>query len=253
MKLLKDMKTIRLLTPGLASLLFSVALAVSAHAAQKTRLLVISGGHDFQTNQFFQMFKDNPDVTFEAFTHPKAHAQLRPEAAKNYDVIVLYDLWQNITEEAKQDLVNFLKAGKGLVALHHSIANYQKWPEYWKIVGGRYYLQKTMVEGVEKPRSIWKHDVKFKIHIADDQHPVTRGLKDFDIHDETYGLFDMGPESHVLITAEEPTSAKNLGWVKTYEGARVVFLQLGHDHFAYENPNYRRLVAQAIQWVAPKH
>lgn len=246
------MKTIRLLTVLFASLLLSVVLAGPTHAAEKIRLLVISGGHDFETNQFFQMFKDNPEVTFAAFTHPKAHAQLRPEAAKNYDVIVLYDMWQNITEEAKQDFVGFLKAGKGLVALHHSIANYQKWPEYWKIVGGRYYLQKTMVEGVEKPRSIWKHDVKFKIRIADGQHAVTRGLKDFDIHDETYGLFDMGPDSQALITADEPTSAKNLGWARTYEGARVVYLQLGHDHFAYENPNYRRLVSQAIRWVARK-
>jgi uncharacterized protein len=244
------MKRTRSLTALAALIVGSLLSACPGQGAEKIRLLVFSGGHDFQTNQFFQMFRDNPDVTFEAFTHPRAHPQLRPEAARNYDVLVLYDLWQNISDEAKADLVSFLKAGKGLLSLHHSIANYQKWPEYEQIVGGRYYLQKTMVKGVEKPRSIWKHDVKVPVRIADDQHPVTRGLKDFEIHDETYGLFDMGPDSHLLLTTDEPTSARNIGWAKTYEGARVAFLQLGHDHLAYENPNYRRLVAQAIRWAA---
>lgn len=239
-------------TLGLLALGLALWAAGPARAAEPARLrvLLISGGHDFETNAFFEMFRANPDITFEAATHPRAHAKLRPEAARDFDVLVLYDMWQPIADQAKADLVNFLKAGKGLVSLHHSLANYQKWPEWNRIVGGRYYLEKTVVDGVEKPRSIWKHDVRFKVHIADPAHPVTRGLSDFEIHDETYGLFDMAPDSHLLLTTEEPTSARHLGWARTYAGARVVYLQLGHDHLAYENPNYRRLVRQAIRWVA---
>jgi hypothetical protein len=233
----------------LAAVLLVASPAVAAEDG-KIRVLLIAGGHDYETNAFHAMFRANAEITFEAFTHPKAHARWRPEAATNYDVIVLYDMWQKITDEAKADLVNFLKSGKGLVSLHHSIANYQTWPEWNRIVGGRYYLDKTVVDGVEKPRSIWKHDVKFKVTVADPRHPVTRGVSNFEIHDETYGLFDMAADSHLLLTADEPTSAKNIGWARTYEGARVVYLQLGHDHFAYENPNYRRLVQQAIRWVA---
>jgi len=244
---------IRRTLPGLtAACLFALALGMSLPAAEKTRLLVISGGHDFQTNQFHQVFQDNADVVFGAFTHPKAHAQLRPEAAKNYDVMVLYDMWQPISDEAKADFLAFLKSGKGLVILHHAVANYQKWPEYEKILGGRYYLAKTMVNGVEKPPSIWKHDVDFTVRIADPNHPVTRGLKDFQIHDETYGLFDMAPDSHALLTTDEATSAKNIGWTRTYEGARVVYVQLGHDAQAYRNPNFQKLIAQAIRWAARK-
>jgi hypothetical protein len=233
----------------LAALLAPAPRAFAADTAP-LRVLLIAGGHDYETNAFHALFKANPDITFEAVTHPNAYPKLRPGAAKEFDVIVLYDMWQKITEEAKTDLVNWLKSGKGLVSLHHSIANYQQWPEWPRIVGGRYYLEKTVVEGVEKPRSIWKHDVKFKVHVADPNHPVTRGVRDFEIHDETYGLFDMAPGSHALLTTDEPTSAKHIGWANNYEGARVVYLQLGHDHFAYENPNYRQLVRQAIRWVA---
>lgn len=237
----------------LATLAFGLSTGPALFAADgKIRVLLVSGGHDFETNQFYQAFKDNPDITFEAVTHPKAHAKLRPDSAKDFDVLVLYDMWQNITEEAKADLLAFVNSGKGLVSLHHSIANYQKWREWNKVVGGRYYLDKTMVDGVEKPRSIWKHDVKFKVHVADPNHPVTRGVKDFEIRDETYGLFDMAPESHALLTTDEPTSAKNIAWAKTHGPARVVYLQLGHDHLAYENPSFRQLVQQAIRWTAKK-
>ncbi len=246
------MKTIRPVSLVCGLLLGTLLPLQPCEAADKIRLLVVSGGHDFETNQFYQVFRENPDVAFAAFTHPAAQAQLRPENAGKYDVLVLYDLWQSISDQGKEDLLAFLKAGKGLVVLHHAIANYQKWPEWEKIAGGRYYLEKTKVNGVEKARSIWKHGVDFKVHIADENHPVTRGLKDFQIHDETYGLFDMAPDSHVLLTTDEPTSAKNISWARTYESARVVFIQLGHDGVAYRNPSYRQLVAQAIRWVAKK-
>jgi type 1 glutamine amidotransferase len=219
-------------------------------SSNKIRLLIVTGGHEFEHEPFFKLFKDNPEITFQAAEHPNAHALLKPEASKQYDVLVTYDMWQNITDEAKADFVARLKEGKGLVALHHAIGSYQQWPEYWKIIGAHYYMQKTTVDGVEKLRSAFKHDMHFKIHVADPDHPVTRGVKDFDMHDETYKWFDVASDSHPLLTTDEPESNKVIAWAKAYEAARVVYLQSGHDHFAYENPNYQRLVQQAIRWVA---
>lgn len=225
---------------------------VELFAAEKIRVLVVVGGHDFQTNQFYQMFKDNEQISFEVVEHPNALPRLKPDSVANIDVIVLYDLWQKISDEQKQDFLNYLKSGKGLLVLHHAIANYQDWQEYEKIIGARYYLKNTVVNGVEKLRSQYKHGVKFKVNIADKNHPVTRGIEDFEIIDETYRLFDVAEDNTVLLTTDEPTSNKNIGWAKTYNNARVVYIQLGHDSLAYKNPNYRKLVAQAIQWVAKK-
>src|SRR6516225_11872323 len=119
----------------------------------KIRVLVVTGGHDFEHDQFFKLFSDNPEITFKAVEHPNAHPLLRPEAAKDYDVLVAYDMHQEISDEAKADLLSWLKTGKGFVVVHHAIASYQKWPEYAKIIGARYYLEKTTVDGVEKARS----------------------------------------------------------------------------------------------------
>jgi type 1 glutamine amidotransferase len=227
--------------------------AVAQNAGQRPariRVLVVTGGHDFERDAFLRLFQENPEITFRLVAHPGAYPLLNAASAKDYDVLVLYDMYQGITEEAKQDFVARLKEGKGLVALHHAIGSCQKWPEYAKIIGARYYLEPTEVAGVQKARSVYQHDMKFTVHIADSDHPVTEGLKDFTLHDETYNLFDVAPDNHVLLTTDEPTSNKVIGWARTYEKSRVVYLQSGHDHFAYENPNYQTLLKQAIRWVA---
>lgn len=227
----------------------------------RIRVLLVTGGHAFERPQFFKVFEENKAITFEAVEHPNPKdknapatdpfaAKIRPDAAKAYDVIVLYDMWQKITDETKADFVAMLKGGKGLVVLHHAIANYQDWEEFPKISGARYYLKPTMVNGVEKPRSLWKHDVEMKVRIADPKHPVARGLKDFDIRDESYKGYDIRPGMKPLLTTDQPLNSPTLAWTHIYGKARVVYLQLGHDHLAYENLNFCQLVAQAIRWTA---
>ena len=66
---------------------------------RKIRVLIVTGGHNFEQEPFFKLFKDNPEITFQAAEHPNAHALLRPEAARQYDVLVLYDMHQEITDE----------------------------------------------------------------------------------------------------------------------------------------------------------
>ncbi len=90
------------------------------------------------------------------------------------------------------------------------------------------------------------------MQVAAQRHPVIRGLKDFKIHDETYGQFEVKKGVRPLLTTAEPTSSPTIAWAKTYGQARVVYIALGHDHQAYENPNFQQLIKQAIEWTARK-
>ena len=227
------------------------ALASEPQAGRgKIRVLLVYGGHDFETNQFFHLFAQMPELTIQREEYPGAQKFFAAEHAKDYDVLVFYDMWQDISQKAKTDLIDRLREGKGLVALHHCLASFQSWEEYARIIGGRYHLKSWVDHGEEKPGSTYLHDVDFTAHVAHPNHPVTAGLQDFKMHDETYGGFEVGPQSDVLLTSDAPTSGRDIAWAKTYGPARVVYIQLGHDHRAYENPNYQRLVRQAIQWTA---
>ena len=239
-----------------ALLLFSVTEvleAADAVPAAKIRVLLITGGHGFEKEQFFRLFRTNTELSVIEREHPNADAMFKSDRAGEYDVIVLYDMRQDSSDEAKADFIARLKEGKGLVVLHHALCSFQKWPEYIKIIGGQYHLDKTVVNGVEKPASSYKHGMHWKLQVADTNHPVTHGIKDFEIDDETYKDFEVLSDSHPLLRTDEPTSTKTIAWTRSYEGARVVYIQLGHDHTAYDNPNYQQLLEQAIRWAAKKN
>jgi hypothetical protein len=229
---------------------FQVIFPLQARAGdEKLRVLIVTGGHDYEKASFETMFRSFEGMECQFVAHPKAHERFKSENAGQYDAVVLYDMWGSITPEAQKDFQTLFQNGKGLVALHHCLAGYQKWGEYKEIIGGMYHETKWVQNGVEKPASTYKHDVHFTVQIADPTHPVTRGLKDFEIVDETYGGFEVLAKSKPLLTTTEPTSGKTVAWTSDYGKTHAVYIALGHDHQAYEKPHFRTLVRQAIRWT----
>src|SRR5438309_559875 len=66
------------------SLTVSLAAEAATVASEKTRVLVVTGGHGFEKDAFFKLFKDNPDIAYEAVEHPTAYSSLTPEAASKW-------------------------------------------------------------------------------------------------------------------------------------------------------------------------
>ena len=211
---------------------------------------VLTGGHGFQSEPFFEMFK-----AFKGIKHTevqlKDHSEIFEDISNwDYDVIVMYNMTQNISQKRQDNFKKLLGRGIGIVALHHNIGAFQKWDEFKKISGGKYYLKPTKEGEVERRGSTYKHDIDMEIKIADRSHPITRGLKDFVIHDEGYKYCGFEKDNHVLLTTEHAASDKTLAWVRRYGKTRVCGIMLGHDGKAYANPNFRKLLSQAIQWSA---
>ena len=226
------------------------ACSKSSPKNEKIRVLVITGGHDFEREPFFEMFDSFEDVSYREVVHPQANDYYAADSAKRFDVFVFYDMNQEITPAQKESMIRMFEQGKGAVFLHHSLASYQDWDEFYKILGGRYWLKPHREGGREIPGSTYKHDVDVEVKIVDPDHPVTRGMSDFVIHDEVYGGFQVAPFVEPLLTTSHPESGEVIAWAHTYGASRIVYIQSGHDHKAYENENYRRLVRQAIEWTA---
>ncbi len=217
------------------------------------RIVILTGGHDFDRKEFFALFDSLPNIAWEERGQPQGNDIWLGETLRRYDAVVLYDMWQQITEEQKQGMVRWLREeGKGLVALHHSIASYQHWDEYARIIGARYFLAKGKApDGKEYDRSQFHHDIRFVVRVADKNHPVTQGLPEaFEIEDETYKGFWLAPTVHRLLMTDHERSDPCVAWAHRYGKAKVVFIQLGHGPTAYRNPHYRRLILNALRWVA---
>jgi type 1 glutamine amidotransferase len=230
---------------GLA--LLSAAAAAPA-APAKTRVLVVTGGHGFDRQPFEAMLNALEGITWREAMHPKAHAWFKAEAARDWDVLVLYDQWQKIAPEAQADLVALLQAGKGVVALHHCLGGYDDWPEYERIIGGRYWHAKNAAAAGRKP-STYRHDTRFTVTVADPEHPVTKGVGELQVTDETYRGFSVAADAVPLLKTTEPSSGPTVGWTHRYGRSQVVYIELGHDRLTWDLPAFRRLLGQAIAFV----
>lgn len=227
-------------------------VAIAAQDSAKLKVLLITGGHGFEEAPFFKVFKDNPEIALTTAAHGRTNATAYDrDDLLSYDVAVLYDTPKTISDAQQAKFLSLFDKGVGLVVLHHALVSYQHWPEYEQIIGGR-YPEADGKSGVVTPEAGYKHDEEVPVVIVAKDHPVTAGLKDFTIHDEIYWGYRVQPDVMPLITTTHPKSSKPLAWCRTQGKSRVVYLQLGHDHQAYENPNYQKLVANSIRWTANK-
>lgn len=232
---------------GLFALLLFSGLAFPV---RKIRILVITGGHDYKVEDFNQMLNSLGDnITYQLAELPKAYEMFLPENRSKYDVLVFYHMWQQITDEQAKNFSECIIEGKPLVALHHSICAYDDWPEYFNIIGGKYFHKPTIVNGKEYQACSYIHDLHFKVKITDSMHPVTKNIKDFEIFDETYNGYYVEKGVIPLLSTDEQTSNPIIGWTKQYGKAKVVTIQSGHDAPTFKNPNYRMLLKQSIEWV----
>lgn len=251
----------RILT-ALAVVLGSVLVAAAAderptafvlggrHATQKLNVAVVTGGHPFNQAEFFKLFEGYDDIAYESLPQKNGGELFDKIDNWPYDVIVLYNFNQQISPKQQENFLWLLDHGVGLVILHHANDAYPNWPTYAEISGVQSHFGPWEKDGVKMaPSDFSRGHVKFKVHIADPKHPITRGLADYECMDETYCRRSFHPDTHPLLTTDDPSSDKLLGWTKASRKTRVVYLQSGHDEKTYHNPSYRTLVVRAIRWT----
>ncbi len=230
----------------------SPLFAADAEKPAKVRILLTTGGHDFEVEPFYQMFDSMKGIQYTKAKMPDDAGLLKPGLEKDYDCIVMYDMCSPaMSPEQQQAFVKLLKeTGIGLVSMHHNLGAHWTWDEFRKIIGGRFILQDTELDGTPWKQTRWQHDEHLKVAVVDKQHPITQGVDNFEIDDEAYGKFWVDPQAHILLKTDHPWNNPELAWTKTYGKSRIVHCMLGHDGKAYANPSYRRFLEQSIRWAA---
>ena len=166
-------------------------------------------------------------------------------ALKAYDVIVFMLFNKSVpmlSDAGKENLLNFVKSGKGFYVQHLASASYGDWKEFGKLCG-RHWVMGTSGHG---PRSVFKCD------IAKPEHPITAGLEPFKIFDELYAKLQSDEEIEVLVSADSDWSDQTepMVFVRKYGKGRSVHNALGHDRKAIMNPTCRTLIARGVEWAA---
>jgi type 1 glutamine amidotransferase len=161
------------------------------------------------------------------------------------DAVVFH--WMNWEKPAPGDAARanfrrFVESGKGLVLVHFACGAFQDWPEFRKIAG-RVYDPKLPPHDPRGP---------YPVQIVDAEHPVTRGLRNFDADDELYTCLAGEVPIRVLATAKSKVTGKDepMAFVLEYGKGRVFHSPLGHDVKALNLPGVAELLRRGTAWAA---
>jgi len=182
---------------------------------------------------------------FEVFVCEDPAILESKQALDKYSLIVLnYFNYRvpTISDSAKDNLAAYVRGGKGFVNLHLASASFSEWGEFHKMVG-RWWVMGKSGHG---PRG------KFTSNIVDKEHPITKGMSDFETDDELYAkLLGEGP-IHVLVSAYSDWSKRvePLAFTLSYGRGRVYHHCFGHDVKAVVNPPVAKLLARGAEWAA---
>ena len=235
-------------------------LSRSAFAQKKAprgaRVLLLSGGqrqhHGYRDQALYLANALEDTGRYEVTINEDAAVLLTPAMAK-YDILIVNadrrDPEFKFTREQQQGLLDWVKAGHGYVSIHGADNAAPDWLPAWRDMLGGIFSHIGTPDGKVRKGT-------YTVKIADTSHPVTRGLKDFELKDELYYYMQMQPGVEPLATTEFEGTAWPVAWTRVYGNGRVFHTPLGHRDFGPDkhdpirDPNLSKLIVQGVDWVA---
>ena len=131
-----------------------------------------------------------------------------------------------------KDMLEMLgETNQGVLVLHHALLAFRQW-NFW-----------SNLVGIAERGMGYHHDQTIQVDIANPDHPITHGLHPWTMTDETYTINNATSQNNdILLTTHHPQSMHTLAWTRQFKQARVFCYQSGHNHTAFNDPNFRAVL-----------
>ena len=241
---------------ALLSLLLIGIIYGTAEAAPKRLLLVSQGpdGHLPGTHEYVAGQKVIAELLAQVpgleVTTSFADAQWveGPELLAKCDGVVLFlsegGKWMNADPRRKDSLIRLAERGGGISGLHWAVGTKEaeNIDICLKLLGACH-------GGPDRKYKVFATDV----HVAAKDHPATKGIKDFRIHDEFYYRLKRNKEETgftTLLAVNVDGGTETVSWVwDRPDGGRSFGFTGGHYLDNWRRDEYQRLFAQGILWT----
>lgn len=185
-------------------------------------------------------------------------AGFRPQGLGDFDAIVVVSATGDWGLDASQKaaLLEFVRAGGGLVVMHGGIDANHGWKDYIDMVGGEF---------VSHPFNTGQQPVfPFPLLNENPATPMTAFLpRQFVKQDELYVIRNFSRDDiEVLVSVDKnvldmsreagdlpPDRDIPVAWIKPYGKGRVFASTIGHTVESFDDPEVARMYAEAIKWV----
>ncbi|MHC4216022.1 MAG: ThuA domain-containing protein [Planctomycetota bacterium] len=166
-----------------------------------------------------------------------------PDASK-LDVIIMNHCFKTaegvLTETQKTKLLELIRSGTGVVAVHASYYSFTEWDQCREIYGAKFIDHDEV-------------DIMLEVSVTDQDHPITKGLPEsFETHSELYQSTLLSADCHLLAMAKEKGTDTEYPsvWTRKYGQGRVVTILPAHWPDAYHSKPFQKLIAQSIKWAS---
>jgi type 1 glutamine amidotransferase len=241
-------------------LFLALATALPAAQSEKLRLLILSGANNHDWKSTTPVLKSMYEASgwFTVDVTEDVPALTGADFVK-YDVLVCNyttypkiegHRWPAATEKA---FLDYIAAGHGFVLFHAASTAWDDWPEFGDLIGLTWQKNPTTGKNISGHGS--QHS--FAVTLTDTNHPVTKGMKDFQhVTDELYHRQRLHPGAQVLATTFSSPAKIGSGTnepmvVVTELGQRRMFhCAMGHHAAAMAGAGFQALMLRGTEWVA---
>ncbi|GGH76236.1 type 1 glutamine amidotransferase [Pullulanibacillus pueri] len=175
---------------------------------------------------------------------------LEKDDLTSYDLIVPNWTQGTITSDQLKPLLEAVANGTGLAGLHGGMGDsFRDAVDYQFMVGGQW---------VAHPGN---DGMTYQVRILDADHPLTEGMKDFEVVSEQYYMHvDPAVKVHAVTrfpNAEGPYAANGevdipVVWSKKWGEGNVYYCSLGHVAEIVRMPEVIALMRKGMMWAARK-
>jgi len=143
-----------------------------------------------------------------------------------------------MTDEQEKAIADFVQAGGGFLALHNSTALRRindSECAYRDLLGSTY-------------NGHGAGDEKFTVKVVNADHPVTRGVTEYQASDERHNPILSAKDATVLLQAVSGDKTSVNGYVRAFGKGRVCHLANGHNIEMLQLPQMQQLIGNAALW-----
>jgi putative membrane-bound dehydrogenase-like protein len=240
--------------------LFAV-LSISLQAAQPLRVFIRGGvkthgpgqhDHPRFLGEWTKLLTERGAKVDGAMDFPTA-AQL-----ERTDVLVMFAAEAGtIAPGQREYLAKFLQRGGGMVCIHDAVCG--KDAQWFKtIIGGAW----------EHGHSKW-YEGELSFYYMDTEHPITKGVSNFELDDELYYDLHMMPQARILAATYTPkgrggSATGSAGrkpsvydiqpqmWTYEKDNHRSFVSLLGHNYKTFDLPHVRAVMLRGIAWAGKR-
>jgi type 1 glutamine amidotransferase len=228
----------------------------------RRRALIVRGGWEghqpVHATELFIPFLEANDFSIRVEASPSVYADA--DFMRGVDLIVQCNTMATIDREPLEGLREAIQAGTGMAGWHGGIADsYRNSSDYLHLIGGQFACHPGK-HPAERIGDQSDNYVRYRVNILPSaaEHPITRGIEDFELKTEQYWVLH---DNYIDVLATTTQAVREWDpwrrpvvspaiWTRQWGEGRIFVCTPGHRVEILQDPNVRTIIERGMLWAS---